>query len=172
MLTYEQKRFYADNGYVLVPGLLSPEEAAMYRQETHDLAHRLSALRSINSTWGSANTVTDKPTQLLHCHDVQFQSAAFSRLLVNEKLTAAASDIIGPNVQLHHTKMFIKPPEKGSPFPMHQDAPRNPNPLALLNHFTCPRYWAMISLQNDVYRELERLLDEYFMIFYGLCLSD
>ncbi len=139
MLTDEQKQFYADNGYVLVPGLLTSEEAAMYRQETHDLAHRLSAIRSINSTWGSANTVTDKPTQLLHCHDVQFQSAAFSRLLVNDKLTEVAADLIGPNVQLHHTKMFIKPPEKGSPFPMHQDAPffphENHSMIAAIVHF-------------------------------------
>ena len=139
MLTEEQKHFYTDNGYVVVRGLLTPEEAALYRQETHDLAERLSALRNINSTWGSANTVTDKPTALLHCHDVQFQSAAFSRLLVDERLTSAAADIIGPNVQLHHTKMFIKPPEKGSPFPMHQDAPFFPHDrhsmIAVILHF-------------------------------------
>ena len=140
MLTDEQKQFYADNGYVLVPGLLTPEEAAAYRQETHDLAQRLSAVREINATWGSADSVTKgKATQLLHCHDVQFQSAAFSRLLVNEKLTAVAADIIGPNVQLHHTKMFIKPPEKGSPFPMHQDAPffphENHSMIAAIIHF-------------------------------------
>ena len=121
MLTDQQKQFYADNGYVLVPGLFTPEEAALYRKEAHDLAQRLSAVREINATWGSADSVAKgKATQLLHCHDVQFQSAAFTRMLVNEKFTEAAADIIGPNVQLHHTKMFIKPPEKGSPFPMHQ----------------------------------------------------
>eukprot|EP01048_Picozoa_sp_COSAG05_P004807 COSAG05_NODE_272_length_12454_cov_1460.218085_12_plen_213_part_00 len=27
------------------------------------------------------------------------------------------------NIQLHHTKMFIKPPQIGAPFPMHQDVP-------------------------------------------------
>jgi len=140
MLTDQQKQFYADNGYVLVSGLLTPEEAAMYRQETHDLAHRLSAVREINATWGSADSVTKgKATQLLHCHDVQFQSAAFSRLLVNERLAGVATDLIGPNVQLHHTKMFIKPPEKGSPFPMHQDAPffphENHSMIAAIIHF-------------------------------------
>ena len=36
-------------------------------------------------------------------------------------------DVVGPNIQLHHTKMFIKPPEKGSPFPMHQDYPYFPH---------------------------------------------
>lgn len=140
MLTDEQKQFYADNGYVLVPGLLSPEEAVMYRKEAHELSRRLSAIRDIDAVWGSADTVAmGKKISLLHCHDVQFQSAAFSRLLVNEKLTSAASDIIGPNVQLHHTKMFIKPPEKGAPFPMHQDAPffphENHSMIAAIVHF-------------------------------------
>jgi phytanoyl-CoA hydroxylase len=48
-------------------------------------------------------------------------------LLVDERLTGVAQGIIGPNVQLHHTKMFIKPPENGSPFPMHQDYPYFPH---------------------------------------------
>ncbi len=140
MLTNEQKQFYAANGYVLVPGLLSPEEAALYRKEAHELSRRLSAVRDINAAWGSAETAAmGKKTSLLHCHDVQFQSAAFSRLLVHEKLTEAAADIIGPNVQLHHTKMFIKPPEKGAPFPMHQDAPffphENHSMIAAIVHF-------------------------------------
>lgn len=138
MLTEEQNNFYAENGYVLVPGLLTPEEAAMYRKETHDLATRLSAQRSIDATWGSAPTMGQK-TSLLHCHDVQFQSAAFARLIVDQRLTGVAADIIGPNVQLHHTKMFIKPPEKGSPFPMHQDAPFFPHDrhsmIAVIVHF-------------------------------------
>jgi phytanoyl-CoA hydroxylase len=30
-------------------------------------------------------------------------------------------------VQLHHTKMLVKPPEKGAPFPMHQDYPYFPH---------------------------------------------
>ena len=140
MLTEEQKAFYEENGYVLVPGLLTPEEAAMYRQETHDLAARLAERRNINSTWGSAAEVSKgRETALLHCHDVQFQSAAFTRLIVDERLTSVAADIIGPNVQLHHTKMFIKPPEKGSPFPMHQDAPFFPHDhhsmIAVILHF-------------------------------------
>jgi ectoine hydroxylase-related dioxygenase (phytanoyl-CoA dioxygenase family) len=124
MLTPEQLSFYRDNGYLLVKGMFSREEAAALRQETHDLAARLSDFKNIDATWGSARASVPgaADTQILHCHDVQFQSAIFSRLIVDERLTGAASDIIGsPNVQLHHTKMFIKPPEKGSPFPMHQD---------------------------------------------------
>lgn len=130
MLTPEQTEFYRENGYVLVQGLLGRREAESYRRECHELAERLGRVRSIDATWGSARqAVADaEETVILHCHDVQFHSAAFSRLIVDERLTQPASQIIGsPNVQLHHTKMFIKPPEKGSPFPMHQDHPYFPH---------------------------------------------
>ena len=141
MLTDEQKAFYAENGYLVVRGLLTAEEAAAYRQETRELMERLSAFRHTDATWGAAKEMAGgKKTVLQNCHDVQFYSAAFSRLIVNEKLTAVAADIIpSGNVQLHHTKSFVKPPEKGSPFPLHQDAPFFPHEqhsmIAVIVHF-------------------------------------
>lgn len=130
MLTQEQLNFYHENGYLLVEGLLAREEAAALRQEAHALIERLAARRNVEATWESAREVvmTRERTQLFHCHDTQFYSAAFTRLLVDDRLTAVAASIIGsPNVQLHHNKLFIKPPEKGSPFPMHQDYPYFPH---------------------------------------------
>jgi ectoine hydroxylase-related dioxygenase (phytanoyl-CoA dioxygenase family) len=142
MLTEQQLAFYRDNGFLLVEGLLTKDEAALYRQECHDLAARLSRHENMDATWGSARegVAGAQETRIYHCHNVQFYSAAFSRLIVNDRMTAAASDILGsPNVQLHHTKMFIKPPEKGSPFPMHQDVPYFPHDrhsmIAVILHF-------------------------------------
>ena len=141
MLTDDQAAFYKENGYLHVPSLLTPDEAALYRRETHALMNRLSAIKNIDSTWGSAKDIAGGAvTQLLHCHDVQFQSAVFAQLTVKDKLTAIAAGCIGgPNVQLHHTKAFVKPPEKGSPFPMHQDAPFFPHDnhsmIAVILHF-------------------------------------
>lgn len=140
MLTPEQKAFYNENGYLLVKGLLSKEEAAAYRAEGHALIDRVNSVTHNDPTWRGAREVTTMETKLLHCHDVQFYSAMFSKLIVDDRLTGAAADIIGsPNVQLHHTKMFIKPPEKGSPFPMHQDYPFFPHErhsmIAAIVHF-------------------------------------
>lgn len=142
MLTSEQLDFYRENGYLLVKGLLTREEAARYRQACHALAERLSAQSNIDATWGSAKQAVEgaEKTVVLHCHDVQFYDALFTRLLTDPRLTDAAAEIIGsPNVQLHHTKMFIKPPEKGAPFPMHQDAPYFPHErhtmIAAILHF-------------------------------------
>lgn len=132
-LTPEELSFYHENGYVHVRGLFTPEEAAAYRAECHQLVERIG---ENDATWASQR---GQGTKLTHCHDVQFQSAAFTRLLVDPRMTSVSQAIIGPNVQLHHTKMFIKPPEKGSPFPMHQDYPYFPHAnhsmIAAIIHF-------------------------------------
>ncbi len=60
-------------------------------------------------------------------HDVHYHDAAFTRALAHPNMTAVLSQIIGPNVQLHHSKMLVKPPENGAAFPMHQDYPYFPH---------------------------------------------
>ena len=127
MLTEDQLQDYEKNGFILVKGLLEPDEAAQMRQESHDLLARLTDAQ--DATWKSSAALADgKPTHLQHCHDTQFYSAAFSRLLTDRRFTDIAGQVIGtPNVQLHHTKLFVKPPEAGSPFPMHQDHPFFPH---------------------------------------------
>lgn len=131
-LTAAQQEFYAENGYVLIKGLLDPAEAAACRAEVHAIDQRQG---ETNATWASVSG----DTRIAHSHDVQFRSALFTRLLVDERITGIAQDLIGPNVQLHHNKMFIKPPEKGSPFPMHQDFPyfphRDHSMIAAILHF-------------------------------------
>jgi hypothetical protein len=37
------------------------------------------------------------------------------------RLVGAMVDLLGPNVELHHSTMHVKPPQTGHPFPMHQD---------------------------------------------------
>jgi ectoine hydroxylase-related dioxygenase (phytanoyl-CoA dioxygenase family) len=132
-LTPEQHAFYQANGYVHVRGMLTLEEAAACRDELHALAARLG---DNDATWAS---VAGSGTRITHCHDVQYRSASFSRLLTDPRMAEIAQDIIGPNVELHHNKMFIKPPEKGSPFPMHQDYPyfphRDHSMIAMIVHF-------------------------------------
>jgi phytanoyl-CoA hydroxylase len=142
MLTQDQRAFYHEHGYVVIRGLLPRAEADALRRECHTLADRLSAHGTIDATWGSARgaVAQGQPTTIVHCHNVEFYAAAFGRLIVDERLTGVAAALMdGPNVQLHHTKMFIKPPEKGSPFPMHQDYPffphRRHSMLAAIIHF-------------------------------------
>jgi len=132
-LSAGERTFFEENGYLHVRGLLNRGEAGIYQSECHALMERNG---ENDATWASQR---DQGTRISHCHDVQFRSAAFTRLLVDPRFTMVAQGLIGPNVQLHHTKMFIKPPEKGSPFPMHQDYPYFPHEgrsmIAAIIHF-------------------------------------
>ncbi|WP_022909231.1 phytanoyl-CoA dioxygenase family protein [Aestuariimicrobium kwangyangense] len=120
-------RQYNEQGFVRVRGLLSKDEAAAYRAETHRLLAALN--RGDDPTWASAAGVAGgQKTSLQHLHDAQFYSSAFTRLLVDPRFTEVATAALGtPNLQLHHTKAFVKPPANGSPFPFHQDHPFFPH---------------------------------------------
>ena len=128
-LTPQQLEHYREHGYVLASGLFAPNVMAQARAESHALAARISTYKKIEATWDVVrrDDAMAAPKSVLHCHDVQFHSASLLGLMLDDAFTAAAASIIGPNVQLHHSKMFIKPPEVGAPFPLHQDAPYFPH---------------------------------------------
>lgn len=115
--------FHRD-GYVIVPSVFSPEEvAALETDFDRIIAQLIASKESINATWtgpemarlGAGNLV------VLHTHNVQQYSGVWAKALFQERFLAAAQSILGPDVVMHHTKLFQKPPEKGAPFPMHQD---------------------------------------------------
>ena len=76
-----------------------------------------------NHRWSAA----EKETVLKGFHNVQYHAGAFTRAVAHPRLVRVLMQLIGPNVQLHHTKMLVKPPENGAPFPMHQDYPYFPH---------------------------------------------
>jgi phytanoyl-CoA hydroxylase len=129
MLTNEQIRHYREQGYLLVSGIFASAE--LDEMETgfdSIVARRLRKRAPLDVLWaGDWQKQLGQQTPLFHTHDVQAYSAVWSRALLHDRFTAAMADLIGPNVQLHHTKLMQKPPEKGAGFPMHQDYPYFPH---------------------------------------------
>lgn len=127
--------FYREQGYVLARGVFSRDEVATFQQEIDELFARAEeAGRATEATWGGAwreaagvGTATAVATRVDSIHNVQNHSAVFTRMIVDPRLVDRAAELIGPNVQLHHTKLHNKPPAVGSPFPMHQDYPYFPH---------------------------------------------
>ncbi len=60
-------------------------------------------------------------TSLIAMHDLQHYSEAFRQMVEDPRLVTPVAQLIGENVELHHTTLHAKPPDRGSPFPMHQD---------------------------------------------------
>jgi hypothetical protein len=123
MLTTEQIQFYETNGYLVAGDIFTPGELDRMEAAYDDiLKQRQSKGADVGALWGG-NWQKKYPEQkqLLHTHDLQAYSSEWSRVLLHDRFTESIADLMGPNVQLHHTKMFLKPPRFGGAFPMHQD---------------------------------------------------
>lgn len=113
---------YEENGFLLVPGVFDAGEV----QEMQDALGRALAAEAgdVNHRWSA---VEDSTLVLKGHHDLQYMDAVFTRMVAHPRIVEVLTDLIGPNVQLHHSKMLVKPPEQGAPFPMHQDYPYFPH---------------------------------------------
>ena len=116
--------FYAENGYVHARGVFDAAEVDDMRDAIERiLADVAGTAHDENHVWGAVK----QEAVLKGFHNVQYHDAAFTRAAAHPRMVDVLTQLIGPNVQLHHTKMLVKPPEQGAPFPMHQDYPYVPH---------------------------------------------
>jgi phytanoyl-CoA hydroxylase len=111
---------YEEEGFLLVRGVFDAAEV----QEMREGIARILAI--VEGTAAARNHAW-VAGELKGYHDLQYHDAVFTRMVAHPRLVGVLTDLIGPNVQLHHSKMLVKPPEQGAPFPMHQDHPYFPH---------------------------------------------
>ncbi|HEY8667628.1 MAG TPA: phytanoyl-CoA dioxygenase family protein [Tepidisphaeraceae bacterium] len=126
MLSAQQVAFFKEHGYLHFPGVFTADET---RQLADDLNWAIDTwaikFQGWDGPWRKVymDKETEKKSKLIALHDLQYYSQAWARAVENPKMVDAVSDLLGPNVELHHTTLHVKPPETGHPFPMHQDYP-------------------------------------------------
>jgi phytanoyl-CoA hydroxylase len=120
---------YAENGFVRVPGLFEPEEVDRLADDLDRLIQEWSFEAAWIGPWREAylDPEAAQSVKLSALHDLQLYSAAWARAVVNPRLGNLLSALLGGPVEFHHTTMHVKPPERGAPFPMHQDHPFYPH---------------------------------------------
>ena len=124
MTSSEIQQFWAANGYYHAKGVFSPTEVKELETDFDRIIAQLNAGEgNTNARWQGPEMerMGAAQTQIMHTHNVQQYSAVWHRALLHEGFLDAASALLGPDIVLHHSKLFQKPPEKGAPFPMHQD---------------------------------------------------
>ena len=116
--------FFWEHGYLHIPQLFTPDEIDELSDEMDRLMEEW-AMR--DAAWSGdwrreyMDEATEKISQLWAMHDLWYYSAAWMRAVTHPRLVGAMVDLLGPDVELHHSTMHVKPPETGHPFPMHQD---------------------------------------------------
>ncbi len=126
MLTESQVAFYRENGFLHVPQVFAPAEIEELSGEMNRL---MTEWATTNQGWTGPwrraymDAATEQKSKLTAMHDLHFYSAPWMRAITNAKVASIMTDLLGPNVELHHSTMHVKPPSTGHPFPMHQDNP-------------------------------------------------
>ena len=126
MLSNEQVAFYHEHGFLHIPQIFNTQEIDALDD---DLGRLVSEWATTSQGWTGPwrraymDETTEKSSKLTAMHDLHLYSRAWMHAVTHPDLTTAISQLIGPNVELHHSTMHIKPPQTGHPFPMHQDNP-------------------------------------------------
>lgn len=130
MITSQDVQFYKENGYLLVRGVFSQPEVLQMRESVERIIQRAARAKAdANHAWQGDFLPPEQLKKLVlkGFHDVHYHDAAFTRAATHPNMVSVLNGIIGPNVQLHHSKMLVKPPANGAAFPMHQDYPYFPH---------------------------------------------
>ena len=115
---------FKENGFYAQSSLFTKETLQKYSLEFDRIVAQLQESgEAINARWGSELTkdIEQSESQVIHTHNVQSYSAQMMAMIQNEQFLDAVEELIGPDIILHHTKLFLKPPRNGSAFPLHQD---------------------------------------------------
>ena len=124
VLTDEQFEFYKEHGYLLLPQVFTDLQIS---EMAGELDWLIDTWAGRGPGWRGGwrrvymDEQTERQSKLIALHDVHRYSRAWCDAVTHTGLTGAIADLIGPNVELHHTTLHAKPPETGHPFPMHQD---------------------------------------------------
>jgi phytanoyl-CoA hydroxylase len=115
---------FAENGYYIAKGVFKGNDLELLQQDFDRIVEQLQTSgEHINARWGgkAMEKISNEEQSVIHTHQVQKYSPAFSKAFYDNNFLDVTEEIIGPDIILHHSKLFMKPPKNGAPFPMHQD---------------------------------------------------
>ena len=112
-LTNDQIESYRQNGFVHIPGIISPDEAAHFRAAALEFAN-------------DATATSDRAIfqQLVNAWT---QNDALKALTLHPNVAAVAEKLAGVDLRLWHDQILIKKPHNEAPTQWHQDQPYWPH---------------------------------------------
>jgi ectoine hydroxylase-related dioxygenase (phytanoyl-CoA dioxygenase family) len=130
LLTSIQKRFFEENGYLLLEQVYSPVEVAEARAELNRLLREPEAahprVRFSYEPTGAADehpVDPDNPRRIWMVMDTPLAGDWWFRQFQDARVVDALVDCLGPDLDFHNGKVRVKPPGYRSHQGWHQDWP-------------------------------------------------
>ena len=107
MLTDEHKRFYQENGYVVVRGLFSQDEVAQYREHFMTLRKHGSYPGDLAGVDTNSNDPLKRYPRMIHMHRWDEVSLQW---LIDQRINACLTGLLGREPYAVQTMLYFKPP--------------------------------------------------------------
>jgi phytanoyl-CoA hydroxylase len=127
MTPAQRRAFYEEQGYLVFPAFLSAAELDELRTALADVLREAEGLTQTNDKFSVTQT-DDGGFSVRRIFEPIVRHRAFHDLVLNSRILDVVENLIGPNIQLHHTKLNLKPPSsREARFEWHQDYPFFPH---------------------------------------------
>lgn len=142
MLPQTDIRFYQDNGYLIIPNVLVPEELAALRREIDRILESARGLEKSNDVLDLEDTHRPDSPRVRRIKAPHKHAPQFWDLIRKPRLLEVLTSLLGPNVRLQNTKLNLKSAGYGAAVEWHQD-------------------WAFYPYTNDDVLAVGVLLDDF-----------
>ena len=103
-----QKRLYEEQGYLMFPELLDAAEVATLRSALDELLSEARGVTDTSEKFAITTNIDGKP-EVRRIFDPIVQHRAFYDVAHHPRILDVLEDLIGPDIQFHHSKLNLKP---------------------------------------------------------------
>lgn len=121
MLSADQKRFYDENGYLLVENAVTPEELDRLREITYGLIDASRGVTESNEVYDLDRGHSAAEPRLTRIKLPHKRDPFFWDLILGSRMTEVLTDLLGPHTNLLTSKLNTKAPGGGRAIEWHQD---------------------------------------------------
>jgi ectoine hydroxylase-related dioxygenase (phytanoyl-CoA dioxygenase family) len=121
VLSQEQREFYFENGYLLLPEFVSPEWLERLREVSNAFIERSRGLTESDTTLALEPTHSAEKPRLRRLIDPTEHHPIYWEHVSQGPLADVAEDLLGPAFKFHHSKLNFKWSSGGEEIKWHQD---------------------------------------------------
>lgn len=121
MLSADQKAFYRENGYLMVPDVVTPEQLENLRSITYALIEASRSISESNDVYDLDQGHGPFSPRLTRIKIPHKRDPYFWEILTNSGVTQVLNDLLGPDTTLLTSKLNTKASGGGAAVEWHQD---------------------------------------------------
>lgn len=121
VLTQKQREFYFEYGYLLLEGMISDSWIASLRAATTEVINESRKISKSDETWDLEPGHSKEDPRLRRLSSPNDHNPAYWEYASQSVVPDIVSDLVGPNVKFHHSKINFKWADGGEEVKWHQD---------------------------------------------------